>query len=168
MPPSPGTLSMFVAQLLEQNLLLIVPPHCNRFQMVLDMMETLNTRGKRSALVRGVSGGQRTELRHCSLLISGAWAVWRAGREPQHTQNRHHQWVSCFFCFLIPQSVQFSWLRNKSGIACDNIDGRHCHQTALPNLLVTSWMRAHAVGVPQVCSRPRTPISNGARCDFIL
>lgn len=32
--------------------LLTVPPHCNRFQMVLDMMETLNTRRKRSALVK--------------------------------------------------------------------------------------------------------------------
>lgn len=29
------------------------PPHCNRFQMVLEMQKTLNTRGKRSALVRG-------------------------------------------------------------------------------------------------------------------
>lgn len=41
----------------EAKSLLIVPPHCNRFQMVLDMMETLNTRGKRSALVRGGEGG---------------------------------------------------------------------------------------------------------------
>lgn len=29
------------------------PPHCNRFQMVLEMQKTLNTRGKRSALARG-------------------------------------------------------------------------------------------------------------------
>lgn len=52
--------------------LLIVPPHCNRFQMVLDMMETLNTRGKRSALVRGGggSGGQKTGLIQNRLLFS--------------------------------------------------------------------------------------------------
>lgn len=60
MLPSSG-----MASVTEAKSLLIVPLHCNRFQMVLDTMETLNTRGKRSALVRGRSSGQRTGLKYC-------------------------------------------------------------------------------------------------------
>lgn len=59
-----------------------VPPHCNRFQVVLDMMETLSTSGKRSALVRG-------RLR-CTF---PSWHQ-RPSDGPQGCDNQQTHWLS--------------------------------------------------------------------------
>ena len=70
--PSSGTFEELHGATVKVNALLLSgPPHCNRFQMVLDTMETLNTRGKRSALVRGGSGARGRWTYLSFLLITG-------------------------------------------------------------------------------------------------
>lgn len=75
---------------------LLVPQRYNRFQVVLDMMETLNTRGKRSALLRGASGGRTVNNKISS---------------PDHRYN-------VFYYFSINLT---DWMYYKSGIGCKNI-----------------------------------------------
>lgn len=80
MLPSSGSFRTFILWMKGRP---TFPPHCNRFQMVLDMVVTLNTRGKRSALVRGV-------LDDWTHVLLSVWLLFfSAFYDSQHQYNSH-------------------------------------------------------------------------------
>lgn len=100
--------------------------------MVLDMMETLNTRGKRSALVRGGQVGRGLDFDTVVF-----WSVKRELYEQLVESTDCHKQPSSVnipqsVCMTVWLMIIYCWMYHKSGIVCKKYTCKHCHQTCSP------------------------------------